>query len=597
MEMSTVAATSDLKPQSSIHAKVATWADWVAYAGIVFACFLKAWIGSDGSNGDTIAYFDLSDAIQHHLWRHVVNASWFPGYPVLLALTRALFGYRLQYDLLAARLLDFVLWLTFVAAAIALAAAIRRLMLARGIKVDELLPARTLYLWVATFAYFFLSIDLLGVKPDTLLSALMIFSASALILGIANESMAACAVAGLLAGGAFWTKSFAFPFFCLMILFAALVNLRNYRVLRRLAASFVIFAIVAGPYIWQISAAKGRFTIGDSGRVNVAWYVNGAERFNPVNDSTVYSMGQAAGRFKHPGELLSKCPEIAYFGGDKVYGAMPQWDDFSFWSDGIAPRIVLHQYLSAAKVNLLALGNVLPMRLQALLLVVALYLWGFRIRRRSLADPILLAAVAVALACVGLYLVVHLEIRYVAFAWIMLGTLFAACSLNKNASANSSLHLTVLLVSCLISLYGIQLCLHEQVLAREAGDNPAKGMYEMASFNAGTALASHYSPGTEVACMGHSACFGNMLWARFGSLRVTTVISMPHREETGSAEQYCQVLQNHPAALDLLRKRDIPAIVARFGNARPCSAEWQPVGNSGDFFYLPLMSEARPQNQ
>jgi len=580
---------SGAQSQPSAFAAIPRGADWAVYAGIVLCCVMTAWFGADGSRGDTIAYINLSDAIQHHLWHAAMNASWFPGYPAVLTLGRAVFGYRLKYDLLAARMVDLLIGLAFIASSVVLAAAVRHLMIVRRIKVGELLPMRTLSVWVATFAYFFLATDLLGTKPDALLSVFILLSVAALLWGIAEQSLVAFVAAGLLGGLAYWTKAFAFPFFCLWIFFAALVNLRNYRVLGRLVVAFAVFALVAGPYVWHISAARGRFTIGDSGRVNTAWYVNGAERFNPVVDRTIYSFGQAKGSFKHPAELLSTSPEITYYGGDKVYGSMPEWDDFSYWADGIAPHVSVFQYVKQSRVNLGALANVLPMRVQALLLMIALACWGFMLRRRSLADPILLAMGLTAFACIGLYVLVHLEARYIVFTFMMLGVLFAAASVTQTPGRSyRSLHMAVLLMAGLIVVAGMQRSLREEKEAVGKGDNPLHGRYDMAVFNAGAALAAHYPQGGEVVCLGHAACFDDSLWARFGGVRASAVISIPHQEENGSVAVICGELAANPLALESLRQHNLRAIVGRFENTPPCSAAWRPLGKAPGFYYLPL---------
>ena len=66
---------------------------------------------------------------------------------------------------MSARLVDALLGLAFVFAAVALAAVVRRLLVAREVNADALVPKRTLYVWVAIVTYFFASLDLLA-RPD-----------------------------------------------------------------------------------------------------------------------------------------------------------------------------------------------------------------------------------------------------------------------------------------------------------------------------------------------------------------------------------------------------------------------------------------------
>jgi hypothetical protein len=59
-------------------------------------------------------------------------------------------------------------------------------------------------------------------------------------------------------------------------------------------------------------------------------------------------------------------------------------------------------------------------------------------------------------------------------------------------------------------------------------------------------------------------------------------------EKQVEAEEGCIKLEENPAVLDTLRKKNIRAIVARFESGRPCSGAWLPLGKSPQFFFLPL---------
>ena len=449
-------------------------ADVAMYAGVVLCLMVNVVLGGGAwVDGDTVAYLDISDALRQHLWAYALNASWFPLYPAVLAVARAVFHYRPQYDLAACRLTTFFLGIAFLASSVVLAASVRRLMLVRGVPAARLVPPRTLYAWVLSFAFLVLSSDLESLKPDALLSALLLFAVAALVVGFAHHSALPFVISGFLAGCGFWTKSFALPFFCMMIFVLIAANVRNRRVLAKLALSVGVFAVVAGPYIWKISADKGRFTIGDAGSLNSAWYVNGADRFNPVRDASVYHFGAAQGTLKHPAELLSKQPEITYYEKDKVYGAMPEWDDFSYWHDGLTPRFHLAQTLSAVKVNLVLLGRLVPMRLQALFLFLALGCWGFYPRKDLLAHTVLVAVLAASVLSFVLYIMIHVEGRYVAFAVAILGILFAGCSTSpSSAGLNRSLHLTVLLIAGVVLSVTFQRSMREAKVSQAAGDSP-----------------------------------------------------------------------------------------------------------------------------
>jgi 4-amino-4-deoxy-L-arabinose transferase-like glycosyltransferase len=572
-----------------VPAPLPLFADWILYAAIAFSSLVSALVGAYRTDADTVAYFDISDAIRNHNWHSAINAYWFPFYPGLLTIARGLFGFRVQYEFMAARLLDAQLNLLVVLAAVALAASVRRLMLARGTAQERLLPARTLFLWVAVVAYFFASIDLLNPKPDTLVSTLMLLAVAALFRAQAEDRLRYWVAVGVCGGLAYWAKSFALPFFLILIVLAAIAYLRRMRVLGRLALALFVFVLIAAPLTWQISAQRGRFTYGESGRLNLAWMVNRADRFNPVADATAWQPGSATASLKHPGELLSRSPSIAYYGGPDSFGTTPQWTDVSYWSDGLAPRLVLRDTLAAIKSNLAVLGSAIVMRFQAVLLAVLLGLWGFRMRKASVADPTVLVSLALAIASIALYAVVYLEPRYIAFAFVLMAAVYAATSLTRAPGVSGrSLHAAVLIAAALILLFGLQAIIREWRQAKQEGDHPLQGFYSHAIDSAGAQLATLYPQGAEVACMGDTACWTDPYWARYAGLRVTAIVETGHGFEQESAEQGCTKLAQNPVALDALRSRNVRAIVAQFNGTQPCDAAWRPLGTSPNFFYLPL---------
>ncbi len=575
--------------QNTLPSSLPLFADWLIYAGMGYASLISALFGAYRTDADTVAYFDLSDAIRVHHWHSAFNANWFPFYPWLLTLARSLFGYRVQYEFMAARLLDAALNLAFVGAAVVLAGAVRRILLARPVSAHALLPARALFLWTALVAYFLASLDLLNPKPDTLVSIFMILSVAALFRALTTDKLLVWLAVGLCAGMAFWAKAFAFPFFLMLIFFTALGHLRRARVLGRLALALIVFALVTAPLLWHISMLRGRFTYGEAGRLDMAWYVNRADRFNPVADPAAWNPRSAIASLKHPGQLLSKSPSIAYYGGPNSFGSTPQWTDLSYWSDGLAPRFVPREFLAQLAHNLSILSANVVMRFQVVCLVALLGLWGFRMRRKSFCQPIVLVALIMAVACIGLYSVVYLEPRYIAFALVLIATVYAASSMTSApVREDLSVHGAVLIAAALVLVFGLQTTVREGNEARQEGAQPTHGIYSMAIDSAGAQLASLYPRGAEVACMGDAACWTDPYWVRFAGLRMTAIVETGHGFEQESAEQGCVKLAQNPAALDALRGKNVRAIVARFDKTRPCSAAWQPLGRSPNFFYLPL---------
>jgi len=229
------------------------------------------------------------------------------------------------------------------------------------------------------------------------------------------------------------------------------------------------------------------------------------------------------------------------------------------------------------------------MRFQVVLLAVLLAVWGFQLRRASFPDPMVAAAFALPIACIGLYAVVYLEARYIIFALVLMATLYAACATSRTQFGHHrSLQAALVMAAALVLLYGFQTTLRESKAAAQAGARPMRGVYSSAVQSAGAQLASLYPNSSEVACMGDAACWTDPYWAHYAGLRMTAVVETGHGIAEETAEEGCTKLEQNPAALDALRGKNIRAIVARFAGTAPCSAAWKPLGSSPNFFYLPL---------
>jgi hypothetical protein len=356
----------------------------------------------------------------------------------------------------------------------------------------------------------------------------------------------------------------------------------------------LVFAVVAGPWVGLISKAKGRLTIGDSGRLAAAWCVNGADIFNPVADPSIYHAGDASAHFKHAGTLLSREP-IAFYYNDGIYGTLPQWYDASYWSDGLTPRFVLHDTLATVRRSMAALYRIADIHLQLLVFFAAPLLFGFAVRRKSLADPTLVGMALLALALIATYMTVLLEARYIVFSLTMLGALFAGSCVSSKLTDVKPFHIAVLLIAATVFLGQLQeVVAHRRELQQQNGIGPLGGIYDISVQSAGAALRAQFPEGSEVACMGGEACFKDPYWARYGGVRITGIIDTSHglsiiaADGAASVDDDCFALDRHPDVLDVLREHKIRAIVARFDNETPCSTTWKKLGAGSSFYYRVL---------
>ena len=559
---------------------------WV-YLAIVFCTVANAVFGGYQPNADVVAYLDISDAILGHHWHSVINGYWSPGYPALLALARIPLGHSLRYELMAARLLGALTNLLFIFSAVFLVKCVRTLQKSSG--VSQPAPPETLNVWAAILAFCFSAKYLAMVNPDSLLSALLLFTLGFMVRAIAKSELRSWAAAGAFAGLAYWTKSFAFSFFLVCIVIFALMHYRKAYVWRGLAVSLVIFAAVASPWILGLSKQEGRFTLGSTGKLATAWYVNGADRFNPVDDSRLFSPGRATARFRHPGELISADPEVVYFDG-RISGTTPQWDNPAFWEDGLAPRFVLGQVIGTIARQFVALLRVCGGSLAAFILAAVLPAFGFRPRKGWLSDPTFVSLLVVALSAIAIYMLVLVEGRYISFALVIAGVVYAASCTSNNSDARQRVYLNtaVILAGLLIVAARFDDIMTERRLMVQSGGNPLRGIYDLSVISSATDLAKLYSPGSEVACMGDQSCWADPYWARYARLRMSTIIESGNGWKQEDAYAGCNKLERNPGSLDALRARGIRAIVAKFDDGPPCSTMWKHIGSRGGYYYLPL---------
>ena len=407
-----------------------------------------AYMGADG-----IAYLDIGDAYWRGDWAAAVNAMWSPFYSWLTGLTLRLIQPSPFQEFTVVRLLNFALYLLSLAAFVLFLRELERFR--RTLTRDQanaqaaadsgadsdalprrawLIFAYTLFIWTS------LSMNRVArTSPDVLVSAL-VFVASALLLRIRlrRAGWLAFALFGLTLGVGYLTKTFMFPL-AFVFLAAALFAYGDLRrALPRVALALLVFLAVSAPFVVALSRAKGRLTIGDTGRLNYAWHVNGTQPFiHWQGEPTGGNNG--GGTPAHPTRKLSDAPALYEFGAP-VAGAYPPWYDPTYWYEGVHARFSLSRQLKTLARNLLLAYQFLFYRFFPGAVCAALFILFYMSRRRTgelardaAAYWFLLAPALIASAC---YLAIHFEQRYFA-PFVVVGgmSLFAAVRLRRTAEA------------------------------------------------------------------------------------------------------------------------------------------------------------------
>jgi len=353
----------------------------------------------------------------------IVNAYWSPLYPFLLSLVFRCFHPPAQWEFTLAHLMNFVVYIGSFAS---FELYLKELILEReaageSTKRNLSVSPRTVWIWGCVFflwaSYYWLGP--LWITPD-LCVAVLVYLAIALLLRIRRgrgnwlvfAGFGALLGLGYLAKAAMFPLSFVFLFsaFCLSRLSGASFRVAGFRTL--LAAG--VLSIFAVPLILALSAAKGRTTFGDSGRINYMEFVNRATR-------SVHWQGgpPGTGTAVHPTRKIFSDPDVFEF-SSPVQGSYPPWYDPSYWYDGARPHF-------SVKAQAWALFRASNMYLKifsksGVLWVVLVAIWV--VRRKALgwgrsstgAWLVFLPSVA----ALGMYSMVLVEFRYVAPFVLML---------------------------------------------------------------------------------------------------------------------------------------------------------------------------------
>lgn len=288
---------------------------------------------------DGVSYLDMGDAFLRGDWSTAVNAYWSPLYAVILGLVMAVVrpSPAWEYPVTQAVNFAFYLW-ALVGFEIFLRALIRSE--PDGADAPEgtgaALPGWILsaigypvFIWSALYwHYFWLQ------APDMLVAGL-VFIAAAILLRIHQGApgwrpfLSLGAVLGL----AYLAKAALFPLSLVFLGVAALAARDLRRGLTRGAAATAVFLLIASPWVAALSASKGRWTFGESGRLNYAWFVNDVI----LIDHWPHWRGQAGfGTPAHPSRRILEKPAIYEF-ASSVGGSFPMWYDPSYWHEGLEP--------------------------------------------------------------------------------------------------------------------------------------------------------------------------------------------------------------------------------------------------------------------
>jgi len=511
-------------------------------------------IGPDG-----LSYLELARAYLRHDWSTAVNGYWGPLYAWLVASVLSIVRPTASQELASVRGLNFLIFL-FCLYAFArfwrIVADHSRKAQDSGSVLADAYPTGwvvTGYLLFATTVPWFIE----EVGPDVLVAGMVLLIAGyALELADGKRQSIACyAVFGSLLAVAFYTKAILlyFGIFTLLALAARAFRAGNYR--GPLTAA-LLYMLVISPYVAALSRTLGYFSVGESGRLNYAWYVNGIE----TGDS---AEGNAPFPF-FPGPVILKSPRVFRLPYLPGITYAPWYDAARFDKHSRASFTIrgeirqLATNLRSLKQDVVDLDGAF---LVCLIVLISLAPRDF-LRRFSNAALCIVPAVMI----IGMYLLVHLVGRFVfGFSLVLWGVCFSCCRLPSRSP--SPLPSDDRLVARRMLLAGIL------VFAAQALPgllhylaSPSQNLIDRDAQIAGALPNYGVFPGDFVGIIGQGQ---GALWAHWARVSLTAELPSPDSASfwTGSHEV-------RQTVLDAMKQAGAKAVVWRRDSDHPCPPEW-----------------------
>jgi len=558
---------------------------------------LQAWAYRHEVGGDGVNYLDMGDAYFRGDWGTAVNALWSPLYSCLLALSLHIIKPSAYWEYTVVHFVNLLIFiLTLVCFEFFLRQVIRYYQGRTGAGYWAI--PTPLWMVIGYTLFIWSSLDLIGlawVNPDMFVAGL-VYLASGTLIRIRNgaNSHITFALLGLILGIGYLAKTIMLPLaFVFLIVGMLSVGKLRRGSLRALTALVVLLLIVI-PFVAALSKAKGRFTIGDSGKLNYAWYVNG------IPDRHWQGQPSGSGVPSHPTRKLLDTPAVYEF-GLPVGGTYPMWYDPSYWYEGVAPRFDWRQQIKTSIVNgqyilaiFLGLGGSL---------IVGMFLLLYMSRRTAINEALHYWFLLVpAVAAFILYSLIHVENRYVA-SFVVLLCVVAFASVRLPPSNDSARLTAGVAVAMLVMLFNPIGPLASRryyssaislLRAREDFSNihwrVADGVRQLG-----------IKPGDKVASTNY-ANYNNVTWARLARVRIISEVY----DRTGNADEGGAARdKNNFWKADVLVQKQILCYIANAGakvivaDDAPnwaVKAGWLNLGDTGYYAYL-LSDTARECSQ
>ena len=467
---------------------------------------------------DTVSYLDMGDAYLRGDFANALNAYWGALYSWFLGTAVAMFDPSPHGEVLLVHAVNFTIFLCSLAAfEFCLRSVFDLQIMLRGTANLKFARSGLVVLLYALYTWSALELVTVSIPtPDLCVSTVVLLAVGIIARILAGRtSLGLFGGLGLILGVGYLAKSAMFPMGFVFLATAWIAYGCHRGLTSRILISACGFVAVAALLVVPLSLSHGRFTFGESGRMNYAWHVNRVPHFAHWEGS-----GADHGTPRHSTRKISTNPVIHEF-ATPISGTYPPWYAPAYWYEGIQPKFNFRQQCIAS-LQILRSTSAVLFKEQSCVVGLVLGLFVFSLMSTKMGIQKGWGAVLACLrlqwylflpaaAALGMYSLVHVEIRYLGpfLFLILMGIVWASHLLvHTNVSWGQYAISAAVIIWGLLAVGGVQ------ELAHTTDDSEhcrvAEGLWRM---------------GVERgAPIGHVGNSFKAYWARFGRFNIVAEI-------------------------------------------------------------------------
>ena len=538
---------------------------------------LHAWFGRYAMNRDGMSYLDIGDSFYRHDWANAVNAYWSPLYPWTVGLVLGAVKPSLQWEFPLVHLVSFGV---FVVALLAFRFLLQALLNIGGEREADsnsngsvalpewalVILAYSMFLWTA------LEVErLFEVTPDLAVLACVCLAAGMLLHLRQCDALWRFALFGLILAVGYWTKAILFPLGFVTLAAGYLWQRSRSGWRRGMAVATLVFLSASAPLILMLSHQKGRFTFGDSGTLNYAWFV-APQTFwrNWQGNAEVPGSGTPV----HPTRQLLRSPPLFGFDGP-VAGTYPPWVDPSYWNEGLQGHFKLGPQLRVLASTIPSEARLLLRsrpELAAGIVILALLsgpLWLSGLRE-------LWPLIAMSIAGLGTYLPILEHDRHLGgFVLVLFLTLIAAVRLRPDRQeAGAYVAVAVSVVMALGTVdYTVRVATNHPAIAGSIPDSAWQDLVAARKLR-----RVGVQPGDKVAVIGDGA---SAYWARLAQLHIVAEIMDANMGTNPGSKQFWDASEEEKQNVyRLMAQAQAKLVVTSCSACSPALPGWKQIAGT-----------------